>query len=117
MTGDINESGAVASVPPNSSIAPPVGTSTIWGEGGRDDSRVLGGVSGPHRYSIRRSAGDPLLGRRSGVPGLFNAAALLAERMGVVGELVVERELFAGILSRVIDFGSPHGESAERLGL
>jgi len=37
--------------------------------------------------------------------------------VGVVGELVLESELFAGVLSTVIDFGSPDSQGGQRLGL
>lgn len=59
----------------------------------------------------------PLVGHRPGLPRLGDAAAFLAECVGIVGELSLEGELFAGILARVVDFGSPHGDGAQCLGV
>lgn len=53
----------------------------------------------------------------AGLPLLGGAAALLAQVLGVVGELVLEGELFAGVLSLIVEFGAPDGQCAERLGL
>lgn len=51
------------------------------------------------------------------MPDVAEAAALLAEGVGIVGELLVEGELYTWVLSVVVDFGSPCGERAECLGL
>jgi hypothetical protein len=59
----------------------------------------------------------PLCGRRTGLPCLGDAAALLAQDVGVVGELVLEGELLAGVLARVVEFCSPYGQRAQCLGL
>jgi excisionase family DNA binding protein len=37
--------------------------------------------------------------------------------LGVVGELRLERELLAGVVTCVVNLGSPYGQGAERLGL
>jgi len=71
----------------------------------------------PRGSSSSRSATHPIGGWRSGPPRFLYPAALLAERVGVVGELVLESELFAGVLSTVIDFGSPDSQGGQRLGL
>jgi hypothetical protein len=54
----------------------------------------------------------PLGGRSAGLPCLGDAAALLAQDLRVVGELVLERKLVAGVLPGVVEFGSPYGERA-----
>jgi len=45
----------------------------------------------------------------AGLPSLAYPAALLAQPLGKVGELVLEGELFAGVLACVVDLGSPDG--------
>ena len=37
--------------------------------------------------------------------------------LGVIGELVLEGELLAGVLAGVVELCSPHGQRAQRLGL
>jgi hypothetical protein len=75
-----------------------------------------------HGDSATGNCGDdqlfpgPLIGWRSGLPCLGDAAALLAQKVGVVGELVLEGQLVAGVLPGVVEFGSPYCEGTEGLG-
>jgi len=49
------------------------------------------------------------------LPGALDAAAFGLERVAIVGELGVERELLAGILAGRIEQPTPGGKSAELL--
>jgi hypothetical protein len=73
----------------------------------------------PHAVVTLGAVGDTVmlfacpLGRcGAGLPCLGDAAALLAQDLRVVGELVLEGKLIARVLPGVVEFGSPHGERA-----